>query len=626
MLRSFLCHDEKLDEFIEKGKLFEGILNYDVCKALGLMEKDAEHKLQNIKSTNLQHALLNLSNSLPKDNLLKFDSNRYVLSFPDTFPSCFTHVRTSANDENGLYQSIRLYRGIISSNSYLLCDICHPHSLHVFNEKIKGFGHNVAAAIRTAKVDKVICFPSLPHLYLANSVYANRVGDIILREVELNDFDNYLDQVELLAKAFVSRVSSIAYNTCFKSIEMYYGSIYTHAITWHLSTRELQIKFRTDSSFWPSLFEKSITRLKGNESYGICCGLLATHDIAEAFLTFIDNKLHAALSKKFHGCSFHYTRRMDTFCFQSASITSKQFSEIFEDVIEEFNLLPSKKDLEINNFTHPDFKLREFMLNNDFNQAYLQGKFDQDLICLIMFKKLRDTGYSLYLDQFKPCLLHCAEVIPFIVEFVINDFQAFVTFESTTKEALLNLAHFIIENCKDLSKRSIQHLSILWLDCACDINSKYLVEYTSSSAPSIFFYKLMEHIRLEPITAINDKYIEFKNMSPLFTSQLSLDIFSSLSLHRLVKILVLHKGDEDLADAVVFAKRIQRYIKCTVHVRTDDFTHVHKYDVVYIQVRKGVWDSKTLADCQIDEKSEFPKYLVDLKELKYKRPNHCTCS
>eukprot|EP00835_Amoeboradix_gromovi_P006697 NODE_850_length_3705_cov_0.234609.p1 type:complete len:411 gc:universal NODE_850_length_3705_cov_0.234609:2428-3660(+) len=394
-------------------------------------------------------------------------------------PNLSLPVSTETSDgDAGLYESIRLYRGIISSKNYLLCDICHACSLEFFKKRIQKYGHNMAAAIRLVKNVEMVCFPRLPHLYLSNSVYSPD-----LSEVDVLDFETYLEQVRILSQKYVDRISSVGDNTCFKNIERYYGSIYTHAIAWQLSTKELQIKYRNYSSIWPSVLEKAITRLKGNETYGISCGLIATHDIAEAFLTFIDNKLYAALNATFPRKKFRCTRRMDTFCFQSFDISHVDFTEVFEDVIQEFNLLPSKKQLVIDNYLSKDFKLREYLLNEDFNKDYLLGPFDQDLICLLLFKKTRDTGYVVHLEEFEPCLQHCAQVIPFIVEYLINYYQAIVQ-NSEENNAIINLAEFIIANCKNLSKRSIQHLAIRWLDIACDIRSEYLIDHKITSPPA----------------------------------------------------------------------------------------------------------------------------------------------
>ena len=604
-----------------RESLFEKLLNKDALVELNWLDKEKPCKIENIKDLQLRNLLMTKCHSLSVDN--DINTSRYELIYPDVMPSCFVHWKNETVACIG-YKTIKLYKGMLSDCTHIKCHVCSPQKLNNFCTVIKKYGAIVNAKIVQAHsmYNDNYSFPRLPHLHVDKSTYV---------DLHYSDFthpDHYLDAVVSLSHSFVKHMDINSDPIHRLNIERFYGSIYTHAWTWLLTSKAFQKELKDE---WPNLFEKAFTALKAGETYGIVCGPMVTHDLAEAFLIFISKEIMIEYKKELN-LAIKMTRRMDTFNIQT-TCDLKTLLSIIEDVLDEYNLSLRSCTTSLKNSTDENFHLKRYLgdslTNTTYNTCYLDG-YDSDLIALMMFKSFRDSHYLKDVSDIINILSRVSEVIPIICNIFIDDY---LIVNNMYKETMATFAIALIGKCNLIDSNSIQYLHLLWLSMCCNIAKDHsLFATVPKKMPSLLLYTLFTHTKDSNITKLSSLDIGFKeDMNEFYTKQLCNGILESLKLHYLLQIAIIGTGfvNDNINS---FATYLQDRVKCTIVILdNDDF--IDKYDYVIKQSENSLFtENKNGISIEfskwnaLENDVKFKEWIGKLIDTKYRTKACHWCS
>eukprot|EP00834_Sanchytrium_tribonematis_P006328 NODE_457_length_7221_cov_0.242207.p1 type:complete len:572 gc:universal NODE_457_length_7221_cov_0.242207:2333-4048(+) len=501
---------------------------------------------------------------------ITYDTSRYELIYPDLMPSCFVKI-DNIKDYCVGFKTIKLYKGAINSSIHLKCHICSPENLTALRSAVKDKGHIVNAKIVQAHShfgESNISFPRLPHINV------NETSTLVegLHYADFSDPDLYLKYVQELAESFVKELNKSSLHLIRLNVERFYDSIYTHAWTWLTTSKVFQNFLKKER---PNLFEQSFAALKAGVNYGIVCGPMVTHDLAEDFLVFITKEILSSFKLVEPLQEIKIIRRLDTFNIQT-SCDASIVRNVVEDVLDEFNLSLRRQ----RNAPDNKVQLKEY-LNCSEIEKYSPGfidEYDSDLVALLMYKKARESNYNKEDVEFVVDIIaRVAEIIPIVCEILVDDYQSFKYAKVRPNMDLLLLR--LLQRYIQIDCNSLQYMHLIWAAMCCDIHKDdKLFKKSPNKMPSLLLHDIMTKTRNEKITDISTLDLMYKkDLNEFYTSQLCNIMLHSLKLHRLLKVAVIGSKNAEL-----FADHFQKAAKCTVDV-LEASRDIKKYDYVIKQ-------------------------------------------
>lgn len=117
-----------------------------------------------------------------------------------------------------------------------------------------------------------------------------------------------------------------------------FPSIYTHALSWALATKETAKANRNDSSLWYNKIDALTRRLTNDETHGLLIGPHVSNLLAEIILTCIDSKLQ----------KWSYVRAIDDYtCYVDSYEDGQRFLTELGAALREYDLSLNHKKTEI---------------------------------------------------------------------------------------------------------------------------------------------------------------------------------------------------------------------------------------------------------------------------------------
>eukprot|EP00834_Sanchytrium_tribonematis_P006329 NODE_457_length_7221_cov_0.242207.p2 type:complete len:543 gc:universal NODE_457_length_7221_cov_0.242207:5737-4109(-) len=379
-------------------------------------------------------------------------------------PSLFQPNLTEDMHEMDDFMTIRLFKDNWSDHEFLYCTILSPKNLQNLINSFKSHYNRIARHLK--KIPQIERFPRIPEHYVADAQYSK-----LLKSMTPMDASSpkYLENLIIMLKGIRSGIylEPDCEKSCkrlYVNIKSFYPSVYTHAIIWTLSGKDLQKERLLDG------FEKHIRQLKGNETYGLSCGALVTHDIAELFFELMDGPLLNALRQNHcdpenHGQSIEICRMMDNIVIMYPDSVEK------DDILETLDVVLNEYRLMINHGKIKDVNpsCLEFIsdydkkLENITTKQYLKS-FDAHLIKLAQFQIYRKSYDNHSIQIMVQHILQSCEILPQIISGLLTDYCAgsdCIAFGKALAKAFTKA-----------SSQSIQYLSICWMCTIMDIDTK----------------------------------------------------------------------------------------------------------------------------------------------------------
>ena len=402
---------------------------------------------------------------------------RHLKTLPFALPSCFQWPNSSFADKLLDVHPIRLYKGLYSQKAFLVCTICHP--VNIKNLATSIHDHYKRIAVKLSQTpESVKRLPRTPQLFVPNSRFQDNLYEV---NSLTDDYFKALDQYIIELKSAFDQVSPIR---CF-NISEFYSNTYTHALSWSFVSKiEQQNKMMEN-------FEQHIRYLKGNESYGLACGPMITHDLAEMFLLLMDIDIQNALKQEWD--TIKIVRILDTYLIvHEDSVDMETVKESIEDVLMEYNLLlnPRKETA----FNFDDIQL--FTIDHKWHEIEITTQFDLPLIVMKCFSYFRQT-YSNHIDKFIVLLLKSIDCLPLISEFMVLDYCS----PYSSDDLCISIRCFallLFRNLSKFSRQSIQYCNLAYLAIVLRLNeneTKGICVPSKPSYPGAILSTLWQHFQ-----------------------------------------------------------------------------------------------------------------------------------
>eukprot|EP00835_Amoeboradix_gromovi_P003025 NODE_187_length_15673_cov_0.222743.p2 type:complete len:448 gc:universal NODE_187_length_15673_cov_0.222743:8234-6891(-) len=300
----------------------EEAIDWNKFEQLNLLRQNM-HGIDNLKCSKLVEGFQEILEAQTnpeqwKDEIDFTDfSERYSICFPDNMPKCFNSpvIKTKSMENENYYAVIRLYKGKLTYLDELLCVIVHPSHMEDLANSFKSHYLRISSRLHIASSLRfgIYSIPRIPDVFAPNSNHfkIKDSSDAIIYSLEKLPESNRYKLLYFMINLHDQLSSSW---TCFVfNIQSFYSSIYSHAISWTLFRKALQLQNIGES------FEKAIRGMKGNESHGIGCGPFASHDTADLFLSLIDTEIADEFKELLQEKDMKIIRKLDTFIVQGIS-------------------------------------------------------------------------------------------------------------------------------------------------------------------------------------------------------------------------------------------------------------------------------------------------------------------